>query len=133
MTQVSELCRSGPFGNIAHGCSSVVADHMALGYTDYVLTETGFGADLGFEKFMHIKARFNCLKPCLAVLVASVRALKIHGGVRQRDLEAPDEGAVQKGMPNLEHMIGIVRSFGLPVVVAVNRFSSDTPSEIAIV
>ena len=124
---------TGPFGNIAHGCSSVVADRLVLGYTDYVLTEAGFGADLGFEKFMHIKARFNDLEPSATVLVASVRALKSHGGAKRRELETPDEDAVQRGMPNLEHLIGVVRSFGLPVVVAINRFPSDTPGEMAVV
>ena len=124
---------TGPFGNIAHGCSSVVADRLVLGYADYVVTEAGFGADLGLEKFMHIKARSNGLEPSSAVLVASVRALKSHGGVRLRELEAPNEEAVQKGMPNLEHMVGLVRSFGLPVVVAINRFPTDASGEIAIV
>ena len=127
------LVHTGPFGNIAHGCSSVVADRLGLGYADYVITEAGFGADLGFEKFMHIKARFNGLEPSAAVLVASVRALKSHGGVRLRDLETPNEDAVRKGMPNLEHLVGMIRSFGLPVVVAMNRFPSDTSGEIAIV
>ena len=137
LVQTSEgqpvLVHTGPFGNIAHGCSSVVGDRLALGYADYVLTEAGFGADLGFEKFMHIKARFNDLEPSAAVLVASVRALKSHGGVRVRELETTNEDAVRKGMPNLEHLIGMIRSFGLPVVVAMNHFPSDTPGEIAIV
>ena len=137
LVQTSEgqpvMVHTGPFGNIAHGCSSVVADRLALGYADYVLTEAGFGADLGFEKFMHIKARFNDLEPSAAVLVASVRALKSHGGVRARELDSPNEDAVRKGMPNLEHLIGVVRSFGLPVVVAINRFPTDTKGEMAIV
>ena len=124
---------AGPFGNIAHGCSSVIADRMVLGYADLVVTEAGFGADLGFEKFMHIKARFNDLEPAAAVLVASVRALKSHGGVRRRELESPNEEAVNKGAANLEHLVGLIRSFGLPVVVAVNQFPSDTPGEMAIV
>ena len=124
---------AGPFGNIAHGCSSVVADRMMLSYADYVISEAGFGADLGFEKFMHIKARFNDLEPHAAVLVATVRALKHHGGVRRRELESPNEDAVRKGVSNLEHMIGVIRSFGLPVVVAVNTFPSDTPGEMAII
>ena len=124
---------TGPFGNIAHGCSSVVADHLALGYADYVLSEAGFGSDLGFEKFMHIKARYNGLEPRAAVLVASARALKYHGGARLRDLDVPNEDAVRAGMPNLEHHINVVTSFGLPVVVAVNRFSTDTPEELSLV
>ena len=127
------LVHTGPFGNIAHGCSSVVGDRVALGYADYVLSEAGFGADLGFEKFMHIKARLNDLEPSVAVLVATVRALKSHGGVRLRDLDKPDEAAVQKGIANLEHLVGMVRSTGLPVVVAINRFPEDTPQEVAIV
>ena len=127
------IVHAGPFGNIAHGCSSVVGDKLALGYTDYVLTEAGFGADLGFEKFMHIKARFNDLEPHAAVLVASVRAIKSHGGVRLRELENPNVDAVKKGAPILEHLIGMIKSFGLPVVVAINRFPADTAEELAAV
>lgn len=127
------IVHTGPFGNIAHGCSSVVADRLALGYADYVITEAGFGSDLGFEKFMHIKARYNDLEPKAAVLVASVRALKSHGGVRLRDLSAPNEEAVRAGMPNLEHHIELVKSFGLPVVVAINVFPPDSEGEIALV
>ena len=127
------MVHAGPFGNIAHGCNSVIADRMALGYADYVVTEAGFGADLGFEKFMHIKARFNDLAPQAAVLVASVRALKSHGGVPLRELEKPDVDAVKRGLPNLEHLIGMVRSFGLPVVVAANHFPTDTQEELAVV
>ncbi|MCE2466113.1 MAG: formate--tetrahydrofolate ligase [Dehalococcoidia bacterium] len=127
------LVHTGPFGNIAHGCSSILADRLAVGYSDYVLTEAGFGSDLGFEKFMHIKARAGGVQPRAAVLVASVRALKYHGGVSLASLDIPDEDAVQRGMPNLEHHIGIVRSFGLPVVVAVNAFSSDAEGELDLV
>ena len=127
------VVHTGPFGNIAHGCSSVLADRLALGYADYVVTEAGFGSDLGFEKFMHIKARFNDLEPRAAVLVASVRALKSHGGVRLRDLSTPNEDAVMAGMPNLEHHVQLVKSFGVPVVVAVNVFPPDSPEEIALV
>ena len=127
------MVHTGPFGNIAHGCNSIVADRLGLAYADYVVTEAGFGADLGFEKFMHIKARFNALEPSAVVLVASVRALKSHGGVRRRDLESPNEAAVSKGVANLEHMVGVIKSFGLPVVVALNHFPSDTPEEVAIV
>ncbi len=126
------LVHTGPFGNIAHGCNSVVADRLALGYSDFVVTEAGFGADLGFEKFMHIKARFNDLEPSAVVLVSTVRAVKSHGGVRFRELDTPDEGAVEKGVANVEHDVELVRSFGLPVVVAINRFPTDTPGEIAI-
>lgn len=127
------IIHAGPFGNIAHGCSSVLGDKVALSYADYVLTEAGFGADLGFEKFMHIKARFSGLEPSGAVIVASVRALKSHGGVRRNDLATPNEDAVRKGMANLEHLIGMIKGFGLPVVVAMNKFPTDTPDEIAIV
>ena len=127
------IVHAGPFGNIAHGCSSVIGDRIALGYADYVLTEAGFGADLGFEKFMHIKARFNGLEPSGAVIVATVRALRSHGGALRRQLDTPDEERVQRGMANLVHLIGAIRSFGLPVVVALNRFPSDTEGELAIV
>ena len=126
------LVHTGPFGNIAHGCNSVVADRLALGYSDFVVTEAGFGADLGFEKFMHIKARFNDLEPSAAVLVSTVRAVKSHGGVRFADLDAPNEDAVEKGVANVEHDVELIRSFGLPVVVAINRFPTDTPGEVAI-
>jgi formate--tetrahydrofolate ligase len=127
------IVHAGPFGNIAHGCSSVMGDRIALGYADYVLTEAGFGADLGFEKFMHIKARFNGLEPSGAVIVATVRALRSHGGALRRQLDEPNEDRVRRGMANLEHLIGAIRSFGLPVVVALNRFPSDTEAELAIV
>ena len=127
------IVHAGPFGNIAHGCSSVMGDRIALGYADYVLTEAGFGADLGFEKFMHIKARFNGLEPSGAVIVATVRALRSHGGALRRELDTPSEERVQRGMANLVHLIGAIRSFGLPVVVALNRFPSDTEGELAIV
>ena len=126
------MVHTGPFGNIAHGCNSVVADRLALGYADYVMTEAGFGADLGFEKFMDIKARFNDLEPSAVVLVATVKALKMHGGVKLRDLDAPNQAAVEEGSANLEHLVGVIRSFGLPVVVSINRFPSDTPGETAI-
>jgi formate--tetrahydrofolate ligase len=124
------LIHAGPFGNIAHGCNSIIADRMALGYADYVVTEAGFGSDLGFEKFMDIKARQSGLIPSAVVLVASVRALNWHGGTARRDLARPDAGAVAAGGPNLAHHIGIVRGFGLPVLVAINRFDTDSPEEL---
>lgn len=127
------LIHTGPFGNIAHGCSSVIADKMALGYSDFVVTEAGFGADLGFEKFMDIKARFNDLLPNVVVLVATVKALKSHGGVKVKDLEVPNELSVEKGSENLTHLIEVVRSFGLPVIVAINEFPSDTLKELEII
>ena len=127
------LIHAGPFGNIAHGCNSIIADRMALGYADYVVTEAGFGSDLGFEKFMHIKARQSGLIPNAVVLVASVRALKWHGGTLRRNLDKPDVEAVVAGGPNLEHHISIVKSFNLPVVVAINRFHTDSAEELAAV
>ena len=127
------LVHAGPFGNIAHGCNSVIADRLALSHNDYVVTEAGFGADLGFEKFMHIKARFNDLAPSAVVLVATVRAVKHHGGVRARDLDSPNTAAVADGVCNVEHLVGVVRSFGLPVVVAINRFPTDTADELSII
>ena len=127
------IVHTGPFGNIAHGCSSVVGDKLALGYADFVLSEAGFGADLGFEKFMHIKARFNGLEPDAAVLVATVRAVKSHGGIPTKELDVPNEDAVRLGMENLTHLIGVVKAFGLPVVVAINHFPTDTEGEKAIV
>ena len=127
------VVHTGPFGNIAHGCSSVVGDRLARGYSDYVITEAGFGADLGFEKYMDIKARTNDLEPRAVVLVATVKALKSHGGVKFRDLDSPNEAAVEKGASNLTHLVGVVKSYGLPVVVAINEFPTDTEEETAIV
>ena len=127
------LVHTGPFGNIAHGCNSVVADRLALSHSDYVVTEAGFGADLGFEKFMHIKARFNDLAPSAVVMVVTVRAIKHHGGVRVRGMNSPNTRAVSDGMSNVEHLVSVVRSFGLPVVVAINHFPTDTPDEVSIV
>ena len=106
---------------------------MALGYADYVITEAGFASDLGFEKFMHIKTRQSGLLPKAAVLVASARALKWHGRARRNNLDKPDEGRVIAGGPNLAHHVGIVTSFGLPCVVAINRFGTDSPEELAAV
>ena len=121
---------TGPFGNIAHGCSSVVSDQLALAFSDYVITEAGFGSDLGFEKFMHIKARQSGLLPSAVVLVASVRALRWHGGSTRRALSQPNLEAVVAGGANLAHHVGIVRSFGLPVVVAINKFDGDGADEL---
>ena len=124
------LIHAGPFGNIAHGCSSIIGDKVALSYSDFVITEAGFGSDLGFEKFMHIKTRQSGLQPRAAVLVASVRALKWHGGANRRDLATPNPEAVTAGGSNLVHHIGIVKGFGLPCVVAINRFGTDSPEEL---
>ena len=124
------LIHAGPFGNIAHGCSSIIGDKVALAYADYVITEAGFGSDLGFEKFMHIKTRQSGLQPNAAVLVASVRALKWHGGATRRDLATPNPEAVAAGGANLAHHVGIVKGFGLPCVVAINRFGTDSAEEL---
>ena len=123
------LVHGGPFGNIAHGCNSIVATKLALSLGDIVLTEAGFGADLGAEKFFNIKCRFGGLKPEAAVVVATIRALKMHGGVKKENLATPDLAAVQRGIVNLEGHVKNVQKFGVPVVVALNRFLSDTPEE----
>ena len=120
----------GPFANIAHGCNSVIATTTALKLGEYVVTEAGFGADLGAEKFFDIKCRKAGLKPAAAVIVATVRAMKMNGGVAKADLGAENVAAVQKGCPNLGRHIGNVKSFGVPVVVAINHFYSDTDAEI---
>jgi formate--tetrahydrofolate ligase len=123
----------GPFANIAHGCNSVIATKTALKLGEYVVTEAGFGADLGAEKFFDIKCRKAGLKPAAAVIVATVRAMKMNGGVAKADLGAENLAAVQKGCPNLGRHIANVKSFGVPVVVAINHFGSDTEAEIAAV
>ena len=120
----------GPFANIAHGCNSVIATKTALRLGEYVVTEAGFGADLGAEKFFDIKCRKAGLKPAAAVIVATVRAMKMNGGVAKADLGAENVAAVQKGCPNLGRHIGNVKGFGVPVVVAINHFFSDTDAEI---
>ena len=125
------LIHTGPFGNIAHGCSSIIADRLALSCGEYVITEAGFGADLGFEKFMDIKVRQSGAAPAAAVVVATVRGLKWHGGAAADELTAPNVGAVSEGAANLRHAIAIVKRYGLPVVVAINRFPDDTPEEVA--
>jgi len=120
----------GPFANIAHGCNSLLATRTALRLADYVVTEAGFGADLGAEKFFDIKCRKGRLAPAAAVLVATVRALKMHGGVEKADLGKSDPIAVQRGGTNLRRHIENVRLFGVPVVVAINHFAADTDEEI---
>ena len=124
------LVHCGPFGNIAHGCNSVVATKLGLALCDIVLTEAGFGADLGAEKFLDIKCRFAGLKPEAAIIVATVRALKMHGGVKKDQLGTPDAAAVQRGCENLRRHIRNVKKFGLPALVALNRFISDTDEEV---
>ena len=123
----------GPFANIAHGCNSVVATQTALKLADYVVTEAGFGADLGAEKFFDIKCRKAGLKPSAAVIVATVRALKMNGGVKREDLGTENVEAVKKGLANLGRHIENVKSFGVPAVVGINHFISDTDAEIAAV
>jgi formate--tetrahydrofolate ligase len=120
----------GPFANIAHGCNSVIATTTALKLADYVVTEAGFGADLGAEKFMNIKCRKAGLAPSAVVLVATVRAMKMNGGVAKNDLNAENVAAVQAGCPNLGRHIENLKSFGVPVVVAINHFVKDTDAEV---
>jgi len=120
----------GPFANIAHGCNSVVATTTALKLADYVVTEAGFGADLGAEKFMNIKCRKAGLAPSAVVLVATVRAMKMNGGIAKADLGVENVAAVQAGCPNLGRHIENLKSFGVPVVVAVNHFVTDTDAEV---
>jgi formate--tetrahydrofolate ligase len=124
------LVHGGPFANIAHGCNSVIATRAALSLGDYVVTEAGFGADLGAEKFFDIKCRKAGLKPAAAVIVATVRALKMNGGVAKADLGREDVEAVRRGGVNLARHIENIRQFGVPAVVAINHFNSDTPAEI---
>ena len=123
----------GPFANIAHGCNSVMATKYALKLADYVVTEAGFGADLGAEKFLDIKCRFAGLAPDAVVIVATVRALKMHGGLPKAELEKVDMAALEKGLANLTKHIESSHACGLPVVVAVNAFPTDTPEELAFV
>lgn len=127
------LMHGGPFANIAHGCNSVQATKLALKLADYVVTEAGFGADLGAEKFLDIKCRMAGLKPDMAVVVATVRALKYNGGIAKDQLKTENVEALQKGLPNLQKHIENMQKFGLPVVVALNVFDTDTASEIAAV
>lgn len=123
----------GPFGNIAHGCNSLIATKTALQLGDYVVTEAGFGADLGAEKFFDIKCRVGGLKPEVAVVVATVRALKMHGGVPKNELGRENVDALKRGLENLQGHVENIRKFGVPPVVALNRFESDTDAEVAAV
>ena len=124
------IIHGGPFANIAHGCNSVIATKTGLKLADYVVTEAGFGADLGAEKFLDIKCRKSNLKPSCVVIVATVRALKMHGGVAKDDLKNENVEALKKGLVNLERHIENVKKFGLPVAIAVNHFIKDTDSEV---
>ncbi|MDE3155475.1 MAG: formate--tetrahydrofolate ligase [Acidobacteriota bacterium] len=126
------LVHAGPFGNIAHANNSIIADRIALKLADYVVTEAGFGSDLGFQKFCDIVCRIGKLRPSAAVLVTTVRATKSHGGRPFAELAVEDLDAIREGMGNLAAHIAIVRQYGLPCVVAVNRFPTDTPAELAL-
>ena len=123
----------GPFANIAHGCNSVLATKLALSLGEYTVTEAGFGADLGAQKFIDIKCRFAGLQPDAVVIVATVRALKMHGGVDKADLKKPNVEAVGRGFANLEKHLENIAGYGLPAVVAINRFTSDTDEEFAVI
>lgn len=125
------IIHGGPFANIAHGCNSIIATKMAMKYADYAITEAGFGADLGAEKFIDIKCRLGNIKPDAVVLVATIRALKMHGGIPKKELEPENVEAVVKGLTNLDkHIENIQDVYGLPVVVAINKFPLDTDAEI---
>ena len=130
LENVPAIIHGGPFANIAHGCNSVMATRTAMRVADYTITEAGFGADLGAEKFFDIKCRYAGLKPDAAVIVATVRALKMHGGVPKTELTTPNVEAVKKGIVNLEKHIENVKKFGVPVVVAINIFAQDTEEEL---
>ena len=124
----------GPFANIAHGCDSVIATKMASKIADYVVTEAGFGADLGAEKFLDIKCRQSGLKPKAVVIVATVRALKYNGGVPKAELNNENLEALEKGLPNLlKHVENVTQVYGLPAVVAINAFPTDTKAELDLV
>ena len=133
LENVPAFIHGGPFANIAHGCNSVQATKLALKVADYVVTEAGFGADLGAEKFFDIKCRFAGLKPKVTVIVATARALKLHGGANSKELSIENVEAVDKGFANLEHHIMSIRKFGVPAVVAINQFPTDTPAELELI
>ncbi|MGL6184211.1 MAG: formate--tetrahydrofolate ligase [Clostridium chrysemydis] len=124
------IIHGGPFANIAHGCNSIIATKLALKLSDIVITEAGFGADLGAEKFLDIKCRYGGLNPECVVIVATIRALKHHGGVKKEDLNTPNVKALEKGISNLEKQIENIKKFNVPVVVAINKFQSDSDEEI---
>ena len=134
LEHVPAIVHGGPFANIAHGCNSVTATKMALKLADYAITEAGFGADLGAEKFLDIKCRMAGLKPDAVVIVATVRALKYNGGVPKQELNEENLEALEKGLPNLmKHVHNIKHVYGLPCVVAINAFPTDTPAELALI
>ena len=127
------IIHGGPFGNIAHGCNSTIATKTALKLSDYVVTEAGFGADLGAEKFLNIKCRKANIQPNCVVIVATIRALKMHGGVKKDNLKKENIDALKKGLPNLERHIKNIKKFGLEVTVAINHFITDTDREVKII
>ena len=127
------IIHGGPFANIAHGCNSIIATKMALKLSDYIVTEAGFGADLGAEKFLNIKCRKGNIQPNCVVLVATIRALKMHGGVKKDDLKKENIEALKKGLPNLERHIKNIKKFGLEITVAINHFITDTDKEVKII
>jgi len=127
------IIHGGPFGNIAHGCNTIIATKTALKLSDYVVTEAGFGADLGAEKFLNIKCRKANIKPSCVVLVATIRALKMHGGEKKESLKKENIEALKKGLPNLERHIQNVKKFGLEVIVAINHFITDTDKEVKVI
>jgi len=134
LEQTPAFIHGGPFANIAHGCNSVMATKMAMKLADFVVTEAGFGADLGAEKFVDIKCRLSGIRPSAVVLVATVRALKSHGGVAKADLNQENLIALQKGLPNLlKHVENVTNNYGLPAVVAINKFPTDSPAELALI
>ena len=127
------IIHGGPFANIAHGCNSVIATQTALKLADYVVTEAGFGADLGAEKFLNIKCRKAGFTPSCVVIVATIRALKMHGGLEKKDLKKENINSLKKGLENLERHIQNIKKFGLEPIVAINNFITDTNKEIKIV
>ena len=134
LEHTAAFIHGGPFANIAHGCNSIMATKMALKLADYVVTEAGFGADLGAEKFLDIKCRFAGLQPAAVVIVATVRALKMHGGVPKTELGTENLTALEKGLPNLlKHIENITMKFGLPAVIAINRFPTDSEAELKLI
>ena len=124
------LIHGGPFANIAHGCNSIIATKLGLKLGDVVITEAGFGADLGAEKFLHIKCHYGDIFPDAVVIVATIRALKMHGGVPKSELTKENVKALERGFVNLGKQIANMRAFGLPVLVSINKFATDTPAEI---
>jgi len=130
---VPAFVHGGPFANIAHGCNSVIATKMAMSHADWTITEAGFGFDLGAEKFYDIKCRSAGLDTAAVVLVATIRALKVHGGVKLKNVDEPDPGAVERGLVNLRRHIESIRTFGEPPIVALNSFPNDTSEEVAVV